>query len=98
MTADEVNWLLVYLLVLLCLIELSAGVVAFCKMGRKDTKSRRACRLALMIAMLAAAAGMADYVILGVRTGMIDLSPPPRGRLAASPWGIDPYVDCHLRA
>ena len=80
---DAIDLLLVYLLVLLCLIEMSAGVVAFCTLGRKSPKSRQTCRLALVVAMAAAAAGTAAYVTLGIRTGMIDLSPPPRGRLAS---------------
>ena len=83
MTPDAIDLLLVYLLVLLCLIEMSAGVVAFCTLGRKSPKSRQTCRLALVVAMAAAAAGTAAYVTLGIRTGMIDLSPPLRGRLAS---------------
>lgn len=83
MMPDAIDLLLVYLLVLLCLIEMSAGVVALCStLRRKNPRSRQTCRLALIVAMAAAAAGMAAYVTLGIRTGMIDLSPPPRGRLA----------------
>jgi hypothetical protein len=81
MMPDAIDLLLVYLLVLLCLIEMSAGVVAFCTLGRKSPKSRQTCRLALVVAIGAAVAGMAAYVTLGLRTGMIDLSPPPRGRV-----------------
>ena len=81
MTPDAIDLLLVYLLVLLCLIEISAGIAAFCTLGRKNPRSRQTCRLALIVAIGAAVAGMAAYVTLGLRTGVIDLSPPPRGRL-----------------
>lgn len=84
MTAAEVDWLLVYLLVLMLLVEVTAGVVVLWTLTsmRKNPKSRQACRRALIIALAAAAAGAAIYVILGARIGLIDLSGPPRGRLA----------------
>jgi hypothetical protein len=84
MTPEEIDWLLVYLLVLMLLVEVSAGVVAMCAatLGRKNSGSRRTCRRALTIVVLAAAAGSVLYVILCVRTGLIDLSGPPPGRLA----------------
>jgi hypothetical protein len=50
MMPDAIDLLLVYLLVLLCLIEMSAGVVAFCTLGRKNPKSRQTFRLALILA------------------------------------------------
>ena len=81
MTAVAIDLLLVYPLVLSLLVEVSAGVVLFCVVGKKNPKSRQAGRRALIVAIAAAVAGTAAYVTLGPRTGMIDLSPPPRGRL-----------------
>lgn len=51
MMPDAIDLLLVYLLVLLCLIEMSAGVVAFCTLGQKNPRSRQTCRLALIVAI-----------------------------------------------
>jgi hypothetical protein len=41
MMPDAIDLLLVYLLALLCLIEMSAGVAAFCTLGRKSPKGRQ---------------------------------------------------------
>jgi hypothetical protein len=46
MTPDAVDLLLVYLLVLLCLIEISAGIAAFCTLGER---TRGAVKLAVWL-------------------------------------------------
>lgn len=84
MTTNDINWLLMYLLVLVVLVEGSAALVVLymVTLGRTNPKSRQACRRALTIGLAAAAAGGVVYVILAVRIGIIDLNGSPRGRLA----------------
>jgi hypothetical protein len=86
MTSNDVNWLLVYLLVPMVLVEGSGASVILCTLTlwHKTPRNRQACRCAVTIALAAAAAGAVPYMILGVRTGITDFSGSPHGRLASS--------------